>query len=74
MAKLRSSEAKPLTTLDRGRGETSHHVPQILPDGRRLLFLIGGDERIAGLYVTSLDSPAERRQIAPGWYRRVYAA
>jgi eukaryotic-like serine/threonine-protein kinase len=67
-------EAKPLTTLDRGRGETSHHVPQILPDGRRLLFLIGGDERTAGLYVTSLDSPAERRQIAPGWYRRVYAA
>jgi Tol biopolymer transport system component/tRNA A-37 threonylcarbamoyl transferase component Bud32 len=67
-------DAKPLTTLDKARGETSHHVPQILPDGRRFLFLVGGDQKATGLYMTSLDSPAERRQIAPGWYRRVYAA
>jgi Tol biopolymer transport system component/tRNA A-37 threonylcarbamoyl transferase component Bud32 len=66
-------DAKPLTTLDKGRGETNHHVPQVLPGGRRFLFLIEG-EKADGLYVAPLDSPAERRRIAPGWYRRVYAA
>ncbi len=67
-------DAKPLTALDKARGETSHHVPQFLPDGRRFLFLVGGDEKTAGLYVASLEAPNERRLVASGWVRRVYAA
>jgi Tol biopolymer transport system component len=68
-------DAKPLTTLDTSRGETNHHGPQFLPDGHRFLFLIGsGQENTPGLYLASLENPDERRQIAPGWVRRVYAA
>jgi len=67
-------EAKALTTLDDSRGETSHHVPQFLPDGRHFLFVIGADrDDSAGLYVASLDSPGERRRLAPTWAHYVYA-
>jgi eukaryotic-like serine/threonine-protein kinase len=67
-------EPRALTTLDTARGESNHHFPQSLPDGRRFLFLVGGDEGVNGLYVSSLDAPGERQLIAPGWVRRVYAA
>jgi Tol biopolymer transport system component len=68
-------DAKPLTTLDTSRGETNHHAPQFLPDGDHFLFLIGSSqEKVAGLYIASLENPDERRQIAPGWVRHVYAA
>jgi Tol biopolymer transport system component len=67
-------EARPLMTLDKARGEASHHMPQFLPDGRRFLFLIGGSEKVAGLYLASLAAPNERRQVAAGWMRRVHAA
>ena len=67
-------DAKLLMKLDKARGETNHHMPQFLPDGRRFLFLIGGPEQTAGLYVASLASLDERRRVAPGWGRRVYAA
>jgi Tol biopolymer transport system component len=66
-------DAKQLTTLDTARGESSHHFPQFLPGGHRFLFEIGGDNRVAGTYVASLDQPAERRQVAAGWVRRVYS-
>jgi Tol biopolymer transport system component len=59
---------------DKARGENDHHTPQFLPDGRRFLFVINGDEKAAGLYVASLTAPAERRRVAPGWVRRVYAS
>jgi Tol biopolymer transport system component len=68
-------DAKPLTTLDASRGEQHHHVPQFLPDGHHFLFLIGSSqESVSGLYLASLEKPGERRQVAPGWVRRVYAA
>ncbi len=67
-------DAKQLTSLDASRGETSHHSPQFLPDGRRFLFLVNGSDKAAGVYVASVGAPGERQQVAPGWMRRVYAA
>ncbi len=65
-------EARPLTTLDPSRGETNHHQPQFLPDGRRFLFAIGGS-RADGLYVASLDAPAERQKVASDWAHYVFS-
>jgi Tol biopolymer transport system component len=67
-------DAKPLTTLDESRGEQNHHMPQFLPDARHFLFLVGGTEERQGLYVATLDSPDDKRQVAPEWRRRLYAA
>ena len=60
-------EAKPLTTLDTSRGETNHHAPQFLPDGRRFLFRIGGGEqdRRCSTWPRSM-APSERQQVAAG--------
>jgi serine/threonine protein kinase/Tol biopolymer transport system component len=68
-------EARPLTAHDASRGETAHQWPQFLPDGRHLLFEVGSSKpENAGLYVTSLDAPAERRRILSDTARFVYAA
>ena len=47
-----------VTTVDPGRNETRHMMPQFLPDGRRFLFTAGSD-RPGGsmIYAASLDSP-----------------
>jgi eukaryotic-like serine/threonine-protein kinase len=66
-------EAKPLMTVDRARGEANHHNPQFLPDGRRFFFSVYGEDRAAGLYLSSLDTPDERQRIVPGAARRLYA-
>ncbi|HXW07393.1 MAG TPA: protein kinase, partial [Vicinamibacterales bacterium] len=66
-------DAKVLTTVDAARGEANHHSPQFLPDGRRFLLFVGGDDRAAGLYWSSLDAPGERQRVAAGPVRRVYA-
>ena len=67
-------EAQPLTTHDGSRGETNHHWPLFLPDGRHLLFAIGGQEEHAGLYVIAVDSPGERQRIRPEPVRAQFAA
>jgi len=59
-------EAKPFTPLDTSRSETNHSWPQFLPDGRHLLFQVySSKEENAGLFVTSLERPGERRRIRP---------
>jgi Tol biopolymer transport system component len=59
-------DARPFTSLDESRGEATHAFPQFLPDGRHLLFVVGsGAEETAGLYVTSLESPDEKRRVRP---------
>jgi Tol biopolymer transport system component len=68
-------DARPLTTFDASRAETSHHVPQFLPDGRRFLLTIDSNKgENDGLYVASLDAPDQRRQVVPGWLHYAYAA
>jgi Tol biopolymer transport system component len=65
-------EARPFLPRDESRGEGPYHWPQFLPDGRHLLFVLGGGGEETGLYVTSLDSPEERRRIRPGNARYQY--
>jgi Tol biopolymer transport system component len=65
-------DAKLLMSYDTTRGETGHHMPQFLPDGRR--FLVAASSRSSGVYLASLTSPNERRQVAGVWRRTLYAA
>jgi Tol biopolymer transport system component len=68
-------EASPLGSLDESRGETAHHWPQFLPDGRHLfLTVIASEEEHAGLHVISLESPGARRRIRPETARFRYSA
>ncbi len=54
-----------VTTLDPGRGETRHLLPQFLPDGRRFLYVAGSATRGASaLWAGSLDS-AQRTEVMP---------
>jgi Tol biopolymer transport system component len=45
-----------VTSLQRPR-QTSHWVPQFLPDSRRFLFWVKGTPDARGIYLGSLDSP-----------------
>ena len=68
-------EANPLTPHDKSRGETAHYDPEFLPDGQHLLFVVwSSKEENAGLHVTSLHAPGERRRILPSRARSLYAA
>ena len=71
----RGGEPVPLTTVDASGGERGHALPQVLPDGRRFLFYVNSDrEDVTGTYVASLDSPGDKRRVAPGMLRRQYAS
>ncbi len=66
-------EANPLTSHDKSRGETAHFDPEFLPDGQHILFVVwSSKEENAGLHVTSLHAPGERRRILPGPARSLY--
>ena len=59
-----SRDPKPLTTLDRERGELGHQWPWFLPDGRHFVFLVkSGRPEYRGIYVGSLDSGERVRLI-----------
>ena len=53
-----------VTTL--GPQQQFHRFPQMLPDGRRVLFSVGGGPDTAGIYLGALDGSAPVRQIPPG--------
>jgi Tol biopolymer transport system component len=55
-------ESRPVTRLDPSRQETSHSLPQFLPDGRHFMYLTSSNkpENIA-MYLGSLDSPQVKR-------------
>jgi len=49
-----------LTLLDRSRGETTHALPTMLPDGRHFLYLRSNtDPNMAGIYAGSIDLPPD---------------
>jgi Tol biopolymer transport system component len=54
--------SRPVTTLDAGRGETSHRVFHFLPDGRHFLFGTSGQR--PGIYVGSIDGGSVRDVLA----------
>jgi len=39
-------ECEPLTVLDESRGEVSHRWPQVLPNGKAVLFVVSSDEGV----------------------------
>ena len=54
-----------LTTLDRDAGESGHSWPAFLPDGRHVAYLVASSERSqAGIWQTTLDSPATRTRLS----------
>jgi Tol biopolymer transport system component len=68
-------EAKPLTTHDESRGETSHWLPWFLPDGHHFLFDIAStQEESAGVHVASIDAPEQRQRLLPGGTRVIHAS
>ncbi len=68
----RGGRPTPLTTRDRVRGENSHRWPQILPDGRTVLFTIrhGGDFDDAEVAVVDLETGERRTLFTGGTFAR----
>jgi serine/threonine protein kinase len=57
----------PLTSLDASRGELAHWPPQFLPDGEHFLFyVLTREAEHRGTYVSSLDTPEDKRLILQG--------
>jgi Tol biopolymer transport system component len=58
-------EAKPATSLDASRLESSHLFAQFLPDGRHFIYLAWSvQEANSGIYAGSLDSKETKRLVA----------
>jgi eukaryotic-like serine/threonine-protein kinase len=57
-----ASGGKPiaLTTLDASSGERAHRMPQPLPGGRFLYWILTGKPETTGVYIGSLAKPADR--------------
>jgi Tol biopolymer transport system component len=64
-------EVRPLTRL--APGDAGHTSPSFLPDGRHLLYTVGGSPDRAGVHLTSLDDPSSSKRILPNAVRAVYA-
>jgi eukaryotic-like serine/threonine-protein kinase len=63
-----------VTRLNVEHGEYSHGWPEFLPDGRRFFFVVLSTQpEYRGLYLASLDSPAQPRRIMQGFSRTVYS-
>jgi serine/threonine protein kinase len=67
-----------VTRLDKSRRELNHYWPQLLPDGRRFIYMAtsldaGGLRETPGVYLASLDS-RERTLLTRTHSRMVYAA
>jgi Tol biopolymer transport system component len=63
---LSSPGQTPTAVTPRGASSTElYFYPQWLPDHRRFLFVIGGDPRTSGLYMSSIDDPSRRERILP---------
>jgi Tol biopolymer transport system component/predicted Ser/Thr protein kinase len=65
--------AEVLTSVDTGRGETTHWSPHVLPGGR-ILFYIAGRPEVAGIYAAPLANPRERVRLVATNSPGVYAA
>jgi Tol biopolymer transport system component len=68
-------ESKPLTELNKERAETSHRLPQFLPDGKRFLYYArtsaAGADQHSGIRVGSIDGGVDVLVLRTGtnaWY------
>ena len=65
---------EPVTRLDPANGETAHRWPQLLPDGRHLLYFVRSTTPgRMGLYLGTLDRPDEKVFIVESATAGVYA-
>ena len=62
--------ASALTAVDWERGEYSHTWPQVLPDGKGILFSVWGQE-IGGTYIYTFETDAYK-EVIPGAYGAEY--
>lgn len=66
-------QARPVTDLDKSRGEFSHRWPSFLPDGRHFVYSIhNGQPEKSGVYAGVLDSK-QRTLLVPGESNASYA-
>ncbi len=66
--------AAPLTALDSSRNERGHYYPKFLPDGRHFLFLATSSQpENNAVYLSSLESPKDRKRILASAQAAVYA-
>ena len=65
--------ATPLTT--KGDDHDSHRWPQILPDGRQVLFFVqSSNPATEGIYITSIDNPSQAKRLRQASTNGLYAA
>ncbi len=63
---LSSPGRTPTAVTPRAASSTEvHFYPQWLPDHRRFLFVVRGDPRTSGLYMSSIDDPSLRERMRP---------
>jgi hypothetical protein len=63
----------PVTTVDTAHQEDSHRWPHFLPGGRRFLYFIRGTPEITGMYLGSLDEPAEKIKLLSSSANAIYS-
>ena len=64
-----------LTALDTARQENSHRWPHFLPDGRRFLYFARSAQADqSGVFVASLEAPANRKRLVGSTSNAAYAA
>ena len=61
-----------VTTL--GPKQFGHFHPQFLPDGRRLVFMVGGGAEVSGIYLGALDTSSSTQLVPGAPSSGVYAA
>ena len=73
--RARPGEGRPTPFTTVGEDHTSHRFPQILPDGRQVLFFVQSDNPdAAGIYITTLENPSEAKFIRHAWTNGLYAS
>ena len=71
--RIRGGKPEPLGTLP--AGHDGHRWPQFLPDGQHLLFFVRSkDPNVEGIYMTSLDAPADARRLHAASTNGLYAS
>ena len=60
---------------DEGDDHDSHRWPQILPDGRQVLFFVqSSNPETEGIYITSIDNPSQAKRLRQASTNGLYAA
>jgi eukaryotic-like serine/threonine-protein kinase len=61
ISRLPAAGGTPVEITKLAQGQITHRYPSFLPDGRHFLYLAGGTEEVAGVFVGSLESGDSKR-------------